>query len=659
MSRLTRITGPAILSLVAFAALLAALAYGGGGAAPPATAVDALPFATVGIPLAKLLTNLAAGVTVGALVLTCFALNSRKPEFGRALDIAAAASAVWTVAAAATGFSIYVGSFTSGVSAEPAFGTNLGVFLTETELGQSWVTTTLIAAAVTVLCFAVRNLSVLAAVTVLAVAGLYPMSSQGHASGAEGHSAAMSALFLHVMFASIWLGGLLTIVLTRSAFDANRLGVVLRRYSTLAMVCFVVVAASGFVSAQLSVETVPNLLTPYGILVLVKAGSLLALGLVGAVHRRFTIERMLRPDARGTTWFWWLVAAELAFMGVASGVAAALGRTPSPVPEIPADQFADPTPAERLTGSPLPPPISPETLLTLVDIDVLWLLVGGFAIFFYVAGVLRLRRRGDRWPAHRTVLWVLGILLLVYATNGGIAVYEPYLFSEHMLAHMTLGMLVPVLLVPGAPITLALRTIAKRTDGSRGPREWLMLIVHSRVFAVLANPLVAAGLFVGSLWLFYYTPLFSWATTEPLGHQWMIVHFVGTGYLFASAMIGIDPSPQRPSYPVRLLILLAAMAFHAFFGLSLIMGENLLLADWYGAMGWGEDALADQRTGGGIAWSVGELPTVTLAIVVVVLWYRSDRRESARYDRRADRDGETELEEYNAMLRDRASRSAR
>jgi putative copper resistance protein D len=93
------------------------------------------------------------------------------------------------------------------------------------------------------------------------------------------------------------------------------------------------------------------------------------------------------------------------------------------------------------------------------------------------------------------------------------------------------------------------------------------------------------------------------------------------------------------------------MAFHAFFGLALIQGEGLLLADWYGAMGWGTDALADQRVGGGIAWSVGELPTVSLALIVAVLWYRSDRRESTRYDRKADRDGDAELKAYNEHLR--------
>jgi len=157
-------------------------------------------------------------------------------------------------------------------------------------------------------------------------------------------------------------------------------------------------------------------------------------------------------------------------------------------------------------------------------------------------------------------------------------------------------------------------------------------------------------LFAGSLLVFYYTPLFSWATTDHIGHEWMTAHFLVTGYLFVQSLIGIDPSPVRIAYPFRLLVLLATMAFHAFFGLSLIQGQGLLLADWYGAMGWGTSALADQQTGGGIAWGVGEIPTVALAIAVAVSWARSDDRESRRSDRAADRNGDADLNAYNEML---------
>jgi putative copper resistance protein D len=209
---------------------------------------------------------------------------------------------------------------------------------------------------------------------------------------------------------------------------------------------------------------------------------------------------------------------------------------------------------------------------------------------------------------------------------------------------------VPVLLVPGAPVTLAARAIHPRKDGSRGGREWILLAVHSRFASIIANPIVAAVLFAGSLWVFYFSPLFRWTMLDHIGHEWMVVHFLITGYLFVQSLIGIDPVPYRLPYPFRLVLLLGTMAFHAFFGLAIMSGTGLLLADWYGAMGWGTDALADQQVGGGIAWSIGEIPTVALAITVAVQWSRSDAKESKRRDRHADRTGDAELEEYNARL---------
>ena len=651
MPRVVRIVGPALLLLVALASAVAALQFG--GAATPEPIADPGPVVRYGLPLAKLIVNIGASGTIGALVLASFAMSRDKPEFGLALDIAAASAGVWAVASAAAGFFSFMTLYLQPISIDDRFGDLLAQFLTEQELGQSWLYTTLIAAALTVLCFAVRNQTLVAFMAAGSIAGLIPMALQGHAGGTASHDAATSAIWLHIVFAAIWLGGLLTLVISSRTLDKGRIVPLLTRYSTLALVSFVVVAASGYVSAEIRVGTLGNLLTPYGILVLVKVGALGVLGVFGVMQRRYLIGRMTATGAR--KYFWWLVTAEIAFMGLASGVAAALGRTATPKPEVPATASTGATPAEILTGSPLPPPISFANLFTLWNFDLIWVLFCAFGVFFYLAGVWRLKKRGDSWPVLRTVLWVAGMALLFYITNGGVNVYEAYLFSAHMLAHMTLGMMVPVLLVPGAPITLALRTIRKRDDGSRGAREWILLATHSKYFDVLSRPLVAAAIFVVSLWIFYYSPLFRWATTDHLGHQWMIIHFLLSGYLFVQSLIGVDPSPHKAPYPLRLLVLLATMAFHAFFGLSLMTGTGLLLADWYGAMGWGISAIDDQQAGGGIAWSVGEIPTVALAIAVAIMWSRSDERDSKRYDRKADRDGDAELEAYNDMLAARAT----
>jgi len=645
-----RIIGPAALLLAALVATLAGLAYGGGAQAQlladPGTVVR------WGLPVAKLLVNLGAAGTIGALVLTCFALSPKEREYGTAIDLAAASAAFLTIASAITGFLTFLQVTNATVSFNDQFSATVGQFFSQIEIGQAWLTTTLIAAAVTVLCFAVRNQTALVFVTVLALLALLPMAQQGHSAGAEGHDAAITALGLHLVFAAVWLGGLLTVVLLHRQLSSARLREVIGRYSTLALVSFVVVAASGYVSAELRIGSWDKLLTGYGILVLAKVALLLVLGGFGVLQRRYLIGRMQSGAGRSDTFFWWLVVGEIAFMGLASGVAAALARTATPVAQVVTTAIPTATPAQILTGEPLPPELTFARYFTEWNFDLAWVLFCAFGIFFYLAGVWQLRRRGDSWPLHRTILWVAGMITLFYITNGGVNVYEKYLFSTHMLAHMALTMLVPVLLVPGAPVTLAARAIRMRRDGSRGPREWILLAVHSKFAGVISNPVVAAVLFAGSLWVFYYTTLFSWATTDHIGHQWMIVHFLITGYLFVQSLIGIDPVPYRLPYTFRLLLLLGTMAFHAFFGLALMTGTGLLLADWYGAMGrdWGLSALADQQAGGGIAWSVGEIPTIALAIIVAIQWGRSDEKETKRRDRNADRTNEAELNEYNERL---------
>jgi putative copper resistance protein D len=242
---------------------------------------------------------------------------------------------------------------------------------------------------------------------------------------------------------------------------------------------------------------------------------------------------------------------------------------------------------------------------------------------------------------------------LVYVTNGAPNVYQDYLFSTHMVAHMILSMAIPVMLVPGAPVTLLSRAVAPRKDGSWGPREWVLWAVHTPYAAVISHPIFAGVNFALSLVLFYYTPLFRFSIEQHLGHQWMLVHFLITGYLFVQALIGVDPQPHKHSYPLKLMLLIGTMAFHAFFGLSLMSDKSLLLADWFGSMGrtWGEAPLADQAIGGAFAWGVGEIPTIIITIIVAVQWSRSDDKERRRLDRASDRSGNQDINDYNEMLK--------
>jgi putative copper resistance protein D len=640
-------------------ALVVGLAVGGG--ADPLLLVDPGDVIRYGIPTAKALVHLGAALAVGSLMLAAFALSPRDPGFDVSLVVAATGAAVMTLSSAASAFFTFLAIYLEPVALTQQFGDILWLFLLETEIGRAWLISTMLSAIVTVLALLIRSHTGVFFAGVVAVASLWPLAELGHAAGTANHEAAVSASFTHSVFAAMWVGGLAMVAILGWMAPQKALPFpdVFRRFSTIALVSFAVVAISGATNAWLRVGEFQGLFTPYGALVVAKVGALALLGTMGALYRVRLIRRL---EGTGTTGprsiALRLVAAELALMGIATGLASALARTQTPVPQIPATEVSQATPAEILTGETLPPEFTWVRVFTQWQFDVVWALVVVFGVLFYLWGHLRLAKRGDSWPISRTIMWVSGMVILGLSTNSGLAIYGTYLFSIHMVAHMLLSMAVPLLLVLSAPVTMASRAIAARKDGSRGAREWILLAVHSKYLAVLGHPLVAAVIFAISLIVFYYSPLFEWALQEHLGHQWMILHFLLTGYLFAQSLVGVDPSPHNPPYPLRLIIVLATMAFHAFFGISLIYGTGLLAPEWYGAMGreWGLDPLSDQQQGGELAWGLGEIPTLLLAIVVTWSWSKSDDRKNKRRDRAADRDGDRELTAYNEMLGNLAER---
>lgn len=638
MTRWVRIVAPGVL--LSCAGLGVWLAFFIGGALRGAPGEALLPIA---LTSATLVVYVSASVVIGSIVLALWALPYSSRGYRRAIDIAASAGVVTTVSASSAAVLTFMNVSQSAFSTTPEFGQQLGFFLTQVGLGQAWLIVTLSAAVTSVLCVAVSRQTTLFFVGLVSLGTLVPLALQGHSADAAAHDIATNSLLLHVIFVAVWMGGLLALVIVSIGESDSQRNVLARRYSTLALISFIVVGGSGLINAAVRLGSWQALSSPYGTLIILKALALAILFIFGAWHRWFFLTRAHRGFA-------WFITLELGILGVATGIAAGLARTPSPAS---ATTAALPTPAQILTGELLPPELTWATYVTAWRIDPIWLAVCAFGIFFYIAGARRLRRRGDDWPVLRTLSWTAGLVLLFWITNGGINAYEHVLFSQHMLGHMALGMVIPLLLVPAAPVTLAMRAIEKRPDSSRGAREWILVAVHSRFAQVISNPIFATINFVGSLWFFYYTGILRWAITNHIGHEWMIVHFLLAGYLFVQSLIGIDPGVKRLPYPFRLVQLLIAMTVHAFFGLTIMSGQALLLADWYGAMGrtWGPTPLEDQAAGGAIAWSVGEIPNAILAVVIAIQWSRNDSKVARRLDRQADRTDDAELEAYNAMLR--------
>lgn len=635
-------------------ALIAGLLIGGGAAAT--ALADAGELVRIGQPIAKIILNFSMAVSVGTLVFSAFAIADKSALLGKALDLAAAAAVIWALAGALNFLLTYLLISGSSISTDSTFGESLWMFATSIELGTSLALNVAAGVLVSVLAIAFRSLTATALIAALGLAALIPFALIGHAAGTANHSLAVNAIGLHLVAVVIWVGGLVALFVLRGS-SAQESSTLTKRYSSLALLAFVLIAVSGISSAIIRITSPSEIFSNYGLLVLLKAAAFILLGLLGAIYRKRLIGN-LASGASAAKGFFNLVLVEFVIMGTAMGLATALSKT---APPADAEWLTDITPAQLLTGEKLPPELVASSFITAWRVDLVWAIISFGAIAAYIMGVRKLAKRGDKWPWMRTASWITGMLVLFYTTSGALNAYQEYLFSIHMIGHMILAMLIPVLLVPGAPVTLIMRAVEKRQDESRGVREWVLWAVHTKYARFVANPIVAALLFASSLVTFYYTPLFAWATNEHIGHEWMVVHFLITGYLFAQALIGIDPGPVRLPYAARLLLLIGAMAFHAFFGLSLMDGSGLLLADWYGAMGrtWGADPLTDQHTGGAIAWGIGELPTALLTIIVSVQWFNSDARDAKRLDRASDRTGNQDVEEYNAMLAKLAARDAR
>lgn len=168
-----------------------------------------------------------------------------------------------------------------------------------------------------------------------------------------------------------------------------------------------------------------------------------------------------------------------------------------------------------------------------------------------------------RWPPWRAISWHAGLAIAAFALIGPIADAAHADFRAHMLGHLLLGMLAPILLVLGSPVTLALRalSVARARQSVR--------VLSSRPLWLLSHPVTASVLNVGGVVALYRTDLFSLMHEHAAVSVLVHIHVLAAGYLFTAAMIGVDPIAGRPSYRFRMVVLVAALGIHAALAKSL------------------------------------------------------------------------------------------
>ena len=522
--------------------------------------------------------------------------------------------------------------------------TTLKSFVTQIELGKYLGFQTLVVGVVLISINFIRGTLSSTVLLLASLAALVAPVFQSHSAASGSHSLAIGSLVIHVIALSLWVGGIFALILIN---EADR-RVALPRFSQLALWAAIAVVGSGFANAWARLNFSAAWSTSYARIVIAKAILTIVL-LVLAYRNRKSLQA---GDRTGWNLLSRIIVVEAFIMGVTLVLGSWLSATQPPEgKEVPFSA------ALSIVGYPTPEAPNLIRLLTLYDPDALIIGLLITLVALYIKGVVILKKRGDSWPVGRTVAFALAISAMDFATSGGLGVYAKFSFEYHMIAHMVIGMLVPIGLVLGAPITLALRALPQgRTPDERGVRGMLIAFLHSRYSMVLTNPLTALALFDGSLFVLYFTNLFGDLMQSHAGHLFMNIHFLLTGFLFFHVIIGIDPNPRKIPHIVRIVMLFAAMSIHAFFAISLLATTTLIDQGYYGSLKtpWLGDLLADQHAAGAIAWAMGEIPIILALVATFIQWMRDDSREAKRIDRNEARMaamGEPdELAQYNNYL---------
>ncbi|WP_395105892.1 cytochrome c oxidase assembly protein [Actinomadura sp. SCN-SB] len=522
------------------AAAVLAVALAGGGSGDGAQVVPGLDEAGRltgwGLPVVRLVLDGLAVLTVGAVLAAAVLVpldgGRLAPAAARHLRAAAWLSSGWALAAAAT-----LALTLSDVLGEP-----LGRVLTtgsalqqirDLPQGTALALVVVLTLALAVLTWTRRTPGGALGALALAGVALLPPPLTGHSAAATNHGAAVTSLAMHVVGVAFWVGGLAVLV-AHAARRGPRIEVMCERFGRMAPWCFVAVGLSGIANLATRTPSVADLVTgDYGRLAIAKGVAFAVLGWFGWWHRRRTLPAVAAGSVYG---FARLAAVETVVMAAAMGLAVALSRT------APSEAAVEEGAVQALLGqAPLAEPTLGR-LVTLWRFDLFFAVLVVVLAGLYAAGVARSRS----WPGARVLSWYAGLLVVVVATQSGVARYAFEETGALVVQQALLAGLASYLLVAGAPVRLVLDVVRPaRIDGDRGPHEWLLLLVRTRG----AGRAVGAGLLITVSLLLYVTPLGDALRQGELRHLAVNLAFLAGGVLLfqkrVSAAAGGSDRPRN------------------------------------------------------------------------------------------------------------------
>lgn len=239
--------------------------------------------------------------------------------------------------------------------------------------------------------------------------------------------------------------------------------------------------------------------------------------------------------------------------------------------------------------------------------------VSVLAVAGYLGAIRHLSGTGQSWPARNTACFGAAVLVLLVSLHSSIEVYGHALLWVHMIQHLLLIMVVPVLLIWGQPIRLARRTrgLAESPDP-----PWGGLLAR-----LLTFPVLTVGLYTAVLVVTHLTGFPEAMTAQPWVHRVEVLAYLVSGYLLFLPLTGAEAAPRQVPHVVRFALLAIAMGADTLVGVVLMLtGQPLAPGTLLMRPGWGPTPLHDQSIAGAIMWVGGDLLMMVLMLLVAVQW---------------------------------------
>lgn len=243
------------------------------------------------------------------------------------------------------------------------------------------------------------------------------------------------------------------------------------------------------------------------------------------------------------------------------------------------------------------------------------------------------RRLPRRFAVWRLIAFQAGLLTLFLALASPLHPLAELLLQFHMIQHLLLMMVIPPLLLLGAPVLPLLRGLP-RPVLQDGLAPVFASTVLRRLGHFLTHPIVCLLAFTVSTIAWHMPGLYELALRSEFWHHVQHAFFLSTGLLFWWPVV--QPWPSRLRWPRWTMIpyLLFADIQNTALSAFLIFSERILYPT-YAAVPrlWGISALDDQAAAGAIMWVPGSVIFLIPVGVLAIRLLDSPRTRSGKTEK--------------------------